>query len=515
MNKKFKNMTLAIIPLSVMLLSTTTGAISKADVSISNSKINDSDKGKKITDRDLLEAANKIQNYLYDYYNESIGYVKGSYIEELAKASLYDVDVQKEFSKEINQAKAQTLSDKNKDIKNTNELKKEISNEANYLEYIDKALNEASSILKNNSNDSFKKLKSSVESDLNNLNKSLNDDNHVQNTDMYLNELKNEVKSTKANIDSYNHHGYEAEAMNEMSHMMDDSYNIANDSLSKAIKHEKENNSKFNDMINAEKKHDAEEKVADKKEKAAKKAEEQKEKAKAKAEKAAKKAEEQKEKAKAKAEKAAKKAEEQKEKAKAKAEKAAFENSEKENNSKYAKAEKVLNDLLNHEKEQNGEVKDLIDSDNMKDQLAEDAEIKKSEKAADAKMAEVDKAFNDALKQEKEDAAFDKSEEENDAKMAEVDKAFKDSLNHEKEQNAEVKNLIDSDNMKDQLAEDAQIEKSEKAADAKMAEVDKAFKDSLNHEKEQNAEVKDLIDSDNMKDQLAEDAKIEKSEKAA
>lgn len=40
-------MTLAIIPLSVMLLSTTTGAISKADVSISNSKINDSDKGKK------------------------------------------------------------------------------------------------------------------------------------------------------------------------------------------------------------------------------------------------------------------------------------------------------------------------------------------------------------------------------------------------------------------------------------------------------------------------------------
>ncbi|KOY79780.1 hypothetical protein, partial [Apilactobacillus kunkeei] len=436
MNKKFKNMTLAIIPLSVMLLSTTTGAISKADVSISNSKINDSDKGKKITDRDLLEAANKIQNYLYDYYNESIGYVKGSYIEELAKASLYDVDVQKEFSKEINQAKAQTLSDKNKDIKNTNELKKEISNEANYLEYIDKALNEASSILKNNSNDSFKKLKSSVESDLNSLNKSLNDDNHVQNTDMYLNELKNEVKSTKANIDSYNHHGYEAEAMNEMSHMMDDSYNIANDSLSKAIKHEKENNFKFNDMINAEKKHDAEEK-------------------------AAKKAEEQKEKAKAKAEKAAKKAEEQKEKAKAKAEKAAFEKSEKENNSKYAKAEKVLNDLLNHEKEQNGEVKDLIDSDNMKDQLAEDAEIEKSEKAADAKMAEVDKAFNDALKQEKEDAAFDKSEEENDAKMAEVDKAYNAALKQEKEQNSEVKDLIASDNMKDQLAEDAQIEKSE------------------------------------------------------
>ncbi|MFN1208997.1 hypothetical protein ACKXGD_18955, partial [Enterococcus lactis] len=65
--------------------------------------------------------------------------------------------------------------------------------------------------------------------------------------------------------------------------------------------------------------------------------------------------------------------------------------------------------------------------------------------------------------------------------MAEVDKAFKDSLNHEKEQNAEVKDLIDSDNMKDQLAEDAKIEKSENAADAKMAEVDKAYNAALNH----------------------------------
>ncbi|KPN80787.1 hypothetical protein RZ56_00670, partial [Apilactobacillus kunkeei] len=279
MNKKFKNMTLAIIPLSVMLLSTTTGAISKADVSISNSKINDNNRGKKINDRDLLEAANKIQNYLYDYYNESIGYVKGSYIKELAKASLYDADVQKAFSKEISQAKLQTLSDKNKDIKNTNELKKEISNEVNYLEYIDKALNEASSIIKNNTNDNFKKLKSSVENDLNSLNKSLNDDNHGQNTEMYLNELKNEVKTTKANISSYNHHGYEAEAMDEMSHMMDDSYKVANDSLSKEVKREK---------------------LETKQEKAAKRAEEQKEKSEAKQEKAAKKAEEQKEKSEAK-----------------------------------------------------------------------------------------------------------------------------------------------------------------------------------------------------------------------
>ncbi|WP_353485749.1 hypothetical protein, partial [Apilactobacillus waqarii] len=74
------------------------------------------------------------------------------------------------------------------------------------------------------------------------------------------------------------------------------------------------------------------------------------------------------------------------------------------------------------------------------------------------------------------------------AKMAEVDKAYNAALKQEKEQNSEVKDLIASDNMKDQLAEDAKIEKSENAADAKMAEVDKAYNAALNHEKEQNAE---------------------------
>ena len=103
MNKRFKNMALAIIPLSVMVMSYASNDYAKAAVNNSNhgSKKDDVNKSSK----DIIGAAAKIQSELSNYYNGTLSYVKGDFINDLAQAINYDPETQDEFAKEIQAAK--------------------------------------------------------------------------------------------------------------------------------------------------------------------------------------------------------------------------------------------------------------------------------------------------------------------------------------------------------------------------------------------------------------------------
>ena len=359
MDKKFKNMTLAIIPLSVMLMSAATNTYAKAATGVANGKSNEKDNSKKMSDKDLLAAANQIQNYLYGYYNESLGFVKGDYIKQLAQASLYDGDIQRQFANEINEATKQTLADKAKDdsvVASNNKAQSDASKEVDYLNYMAKSLDAASDILSKNSGAKveFDILKKSIASDLDNLNDALE---NVKNTDKHdkakfqkaVTNLRNEIKTTEDHISKFGGNGYELTALSRLSHALDNQYNNAENTLNDLINQENGRTEDINELINSDKMQEALDKALDDT-------------------------------------------------------KAKFEKSDA---AKMSKVDKLLNDLIKRENQRTSDVKALIESDKMKETL-EDAfnkqvsDTKNNLEKSDAeKMDKVNKELDALINHEK------------------------------------------------------------------------------------------------------------------
>lgn len=506
-------MTLAIIPLSVMLMSAATNTYAKAATGVANGKSNEKDNSKKMSDKDLLAAANQIQNYLYGYYNESLGFVKGDYIKQLAQASLYDGDIQRQFANEINEATKQTLADKAKDdsvVASNNKAQSDASKEVDYLNYMAKSLDTASDILSKNSGAKveFDILKKSIASDLDNLNDALE---NVKNTDKHdkakfqkaVTNLRNEIKTTEDHISKFGGNGYELTALSRLSHALDNQYNNAENTLNDLINQENGRTEDINELINSDKMQEALDKALDDT-------------------------------------------------------KAKFEKSDA---AKMSKVDKLLNDLIKRENQRTSDVKALIESDKMKETL-EDAfnkqvsDTKNNLEKSDAeKMDKVNKELDvlinhekqrtsdindliasDKMQEELEKAAQKKLdqqvgdkkakfEKEDAAKMAKVNKQLDDLLNHEKQRTSDFHNLIDSDKMQEQLEKAAKKAFNKQVADtkakfekedaAKMGKVNKELDALLNHEKQRSADVKELINSDKLHDALEDAAKKAFAEKVA
>lgn len=496
MDKKFKNMTLAIIPLSVMLMSAATNTYAKAATGVANGKSNEKDNSKKMSDKDLLAAANQIQNYLYGYYNESLGFVKGDYIKQLAQASLYDGDIQRQFANEINEATKQTLADKAKDdsvVASNNKAQSDASKEVDYLNYMAKSLDAASDILSKNSGAKveFDILKKSIASDLDNLNDALE---NVKNTDKHdkakfqkaVTNLRNEIKTTEDHISKFGGNGYELTALSRLSHALDNQYNNAENTLNDLINQENGRTEDINELINSDKMQEALDKALDDT-------------------------------------------------------KAKFEKSDA---AKMSKVDKLLNDLIKRENQRTSDVKALIESDKMKETL-EDAfnkqvsDTKNNLEKSDAeKMDKVNKELDALINHEKQRTsdindliASDKMQEkleqaaqkkldqqvgdkkakfekEDAAKMAKVNKQLDDLLNHEKQRTADVNKMIASDKMQEELQKEfnqAVADKKdslEKSDAAKMDRVNKTLDALLAHEKQRTTDIHDMIASDKMQDQL-------------
>lgn len=356
-------MTLAIIPFSVMLMSAATNTYAKAATGVANGKSNEKDNSKKMSDKDLLAAANQIQNYLYGYYNESLGFVKGDYIKQLAQASLYNGDIQRQFANEINEATKQTLADKAKDdsvVASNNKAQSDASKEVDYLNYMAKSLDAASDILSKNSGAKveFDILKKSIASDLDNLNDALE---NVKNTDKHdkakfqkaVTNLRNEIKTTEDHISKFGGNGYELTALSRLSHALDNQYNNAENTLNDLINQENGRTEDINELINSDKMQEALDKALDDT-------------------------------------------------------KAKFEKSDA---AKMSKVDKLLNDLIKRENQRTSDVKALIESDKMKETL-EDAFNKqvadtkaKFEKEDAANMGKVNKELDALLNHEKQRSA--------------------------------------------------------------------------------------------------------------
>ncbi|CAI2621242.1 hypothetical protein AKUH4B505J_01620 [Apilactobacillus kunkeei] len=517
MDKKFKNMALAIIPLSVMLMSAATNTYAKAATGVANGKSNEKDNSKKMSDKDLLAAANQIQNYLYGYYNESLGFVKGDYIKQLAQASLYDEDIQRQFANEINEATKQTLADKAKDdsvVASNNKAQSDASKEVDYLNYMAKSLDEASDILSKNSGSKveFDSLKKSIASDLDNLNNALE---NVKDTDKHdkaklekaVTNLRNEIKTTEDHISKSDGNGYELTALSRLSHALDDQYNNAENTLNDLINQENGRTEDINELINSDKMQEALDKALDDT-------------------------------------------------------KAKFEKSDA---AKMSKVDKLLNDLIKRENQRTADVKALIESDKMKEAL-EDAFNKQVsdtknnlEKSDDEKMDKVNKELDalinhekqrtsdindliasDKMQEELEKAAQKKLdqqvadkkakfEKEDAAKMAKVNKQLDDLLNHEKQRTADVNKMIASDKMHEKLQKELNKaisktkDKFEKSDAAKMDKLNNLLDQLIKHENQRSADVKDMIASDKMQEELQKEfnqavadkkASLEKSDAA-
>ncbi|KOY77079.1 hypothetical protein RZ71_09850 [Apilactobacillus kunkeei] len=496
MDKKFKNMTLAIIPLSVMLMSAATNTYAKAATGVANGKSNEKDNLKKMSDKDLLAAANQIQNYLYGYYNESLGFVKGDYIKQLAQASLYDGDIQRQFANEIKEATKQTLADKAKDDSvsaSNDKAQSDASKEVDYLNYMAKSLDAASDILSKNpgAKVEFDSLKKSIASDLDNLNDALK---NVKDTDKHdkakfekaVTNLTNEIKTTEDHISKFDGKGYESTALSRLSHALDDQYNKVEKTLNDLINQEKGRTEDVNELINSDKMQEALDKALDDT-------------------------------------------------------KAKFEKSDA---AKMSKVDKLLNDLIKRESQRTADVKALIESDKMKEAL-EDAFNKqvsdtkaKYEKSDAEKMDKVNKELdalinhehqrtsdiNDLIasdkKQEELEQAAQKKldqqvadkkakfEKEDAAKMAKVNKQLDDLLNHEKQRTSDVNDMIASDKMQEKLRDELNKAvsktkaKFEKSDAAKMDKVNKLLDQLIKHEKQRSADVQDMIASDKMQEEL-------------
>lgn len=502
-------MTLAIIPLSVMLMSAATNTYAKAATGVANGKSNEKDNSKKMSDKDLLAAANQIQNYLYGYYNESLGFVKGDYIKQLAQASLYDGDIQRQFANEINEATKQTLADKAKDdsvVASNNKAQSDASKEVDYLNYMAKSLDTASDILSKNSGSKveFDSLKKSIASDLDNLNDALE---NVKDTDKRdkakfqkaVTNLRNEIKTTEDHISKFGGNGYELTALSRLSHALDDQYNNAENTLNDLINQENGRTEDINELINSDKMQEALDKALDDT-------------------------------------------------------KAKFEKSDA---AKISKVDKLLNDLIKRENQRTSDVKALIESDKMKEALEdafnkqvsdtknnlEKSDAKKMDKvnkeldalinhekqrtsdindliASDKMQEELEKAAQKKLDQQVADKKA-KFEKEDAAKMAKVNKQLDDLLNHEKQRTADVKKMIASDKMHEKLQKELNKaisktkDKFEKSDAAKMGKVNKELDALLNHEKQRSADVKELINSDKLHDALEDAAKKAFAEKVA
>ena len=496
MDKKFKNMTLAIIPLSVMLMSAATNTYAKAATGVANGKSNEKDNSKKMSDKDLLAAANQIQNYLYGYYNESLGFVKGDYIKQLAQASLYDGDIQRQFANEINEATKQTLADKAKDdsvVASNNKAQSDASKEVDYLNYMAKSLDAASDILSKNSGAKveFDSLKKSIASDLDNLNDALE---NVKDTDKHdkakfqkaVTNLRNEIKTTEDHISKFGGNGYELTALSRLSHALDDQYNNAENTLNDLINQENGRTEDINELINSDKMQEALDKALDDT-------------------------------------------------------KAKFEKSDA---AKMSKVDKLLNDLIKRENQRTADVKALIESDKMKEAL-EDAFNKQVsdtknnlEKSDVEKMDKVNKELDALINHEKQRTsdindliASDKMQEkleqaaqkkldqqvgdkkakfekEDAAKMAKVNKQLDDLLNHENQRTADVNKMIASDKMHEKLQKELNKaisktkDKFEKSDAAKMDKLNKLLDQLIKHENQRSADVKDMIASDKMQEEL-------------
>ncbi|CAI2560448.1 hypothetical protein AKUG0420_01780 [Apilactobacillus kunkeei] len=547
MDKKFKNMTLAIIPLSVMLMSAATNTYAKAATDVANCKSNEKDNSKKMSDKDLLAAANQIQNYLYGYYNESLGFVKGDYIKQLAQASLYDGDIQRQFANEINEATKQTLADKAKDdsvVASNNKAQSDASKEVDYLNYMAKSLDAASDILSKNSGAKveFDSLKKSIASDLDNLNDALE---NVKDTDKHdkakfqkaVTNLRNEIKTTEDHISKFGGNGYELTALSRLSHALDDQYNNAENTLNDLINQENGRTEDINELINSDKMQEALDKALDD--------------TKAKFEKsdAAKiskvdkllndliKRENQRT-ADVKALIESDKMKESLEDAFNKQVSDTKSNLEKSDAEKMDKVNKLLDQLIKHENQRSADVKDMIASDKMQEELQKEfnqavADKKDSlEKSDAAKMDRVNKTLDALLAHEKQrttdihdmiasdkmqdqlEKAFKKRvsdvkakfEKDKNAKIDKVSKVLDALINHENQRTSDIHNLIDSDKIQEQL---------EKEDTAKMGKVNKELDALLNHEKQRSADIKELIDSDKLHDALEDAAKKAFAEKVA
>ncbi|KOY74700.1 hypothetical protein FD43_GL001096 [Apilactobacillus kunkeei DSM 12361 = ATCC 700308] len=213
MNKKFKNMALSIIPLSVILMSYCSNDYAKASINKGNqlSTLNNG-----VETKEVINSALKIESELEDYYQQTLGYVKGNFINDLSEAINYDQDTQATFAKEIQDAMNSVKFDKS-------------SNEADaklkYLDFISKALDEAMKILdkydSEMENDAeYESLKDSIDSDLNQLSNTINEvQSNNDKTDSKIIELE------EKNIDVY---------LNDLDKAMDEAISVQKNLIAKS-----------------------------------------------------------------------------------------------------------------------------------------------------------------------------------------------------------------------------------------------------------------------------------------
>ncbi|TPR54154.1 hypothetical protein [Apilactobacillus kunkeei] len=213
MNKKFKNMALSIIPLSVILMSYCSNDYAKASIN-KGSQLYPLNNG--VETKEVINSALKIESELEDYYQQTLGYVKGNFINDLSEAINYDQDTQATFDKEIQDAMNSVKFDK-------------ASNEADaklkYLDFISKALDEAMKIL--NKYDSemendveYESLKDSIDSDLSQLSNTINEvQSNKDKTDSKIIELE------EKNIDVY---------LNDLDKAMDEAISVQKNLIAKS-----------------------------------------------------------------------------------------------------------------------------------------------------------------------------------------------------------------------------------------------------------------------------------------
>ncbi|MBI0091857.1 hypothetical protein H3T37_05865 [Lactobacillus sp. M0345] len=213
MNKKFKNMALSIIPLSVILMSYCSNDYAKASIN-KGSQLYPLNNG--VETKEVINSALKIESELEDYYQQTLGYVKGNFINDLSEAINYDQDTQATFDKEIQDAMNSV-----KFYKASNEADAKLK----YLDFISKALDEAMKIL--NKYDSemendveYELLKDSIDSDLNQLSNTINEvQSNNDKTDSKIIELE------EKNIDVY---------LNDLDKAMDEAISVQKNLIAKS-----------------------------------------------------------------------------------------------------------------------------------------------------------------------------------------------------------------------------------------------------------------------------------------
>lgn len=206
-------MALSIIPLSVILMSYCSNDYAKASINKGNqlSTLNNG-----VETKEVINSALKIESELEDYYQQTLGYVKGNFINDLSEAINYDQDTQATFAKEIQDAMNSVKFDKS-------------SNEADaklkYLDFISKALDEAMKILdkydSEMENDAeYESLKDSIDSDLNQLSNTINEvQSNNDKTDSKIIELE------EKNIDVY---------LNDLDKAMDEAISVQKNLIAKS-----------------------------------------------------------------------------------------------------------------------------------------------------------------------------------------------------------------------------------------------------------------------------------------